>query len=41
LEAEEPEYENISTMGSNLGIMKADALIYLSYLADDLGMNIT
>ena len=41
LEAEEPEYENISTMGSNLGIMKADALIYLSYLADDLGLNIT
>lgn len=41
LEAEEPEYENISTMGSNLGIMKADALIYLSYLADDLGVNIT
>ena len=41
LEAEEPEYENISTLGSNLGIMKADALIYLSYLADDLGVNVT
>lgn len=41
LEAEEPEYENISTLGSNLGIMKADALIYLSYLADELGVNTT
>lgn len=41
LEAEEPEYENISTMGSNLGIMNAEALIYLSYIADDLGVNIT
>lgn len=41
LEAEEPEYENISTLGSNLGILKADALIYLSYLADELGMNTT
>jgi len=41
LEAEEPEYENISTMGPNLGIMNAEALIYLSYLADDLGVNIT
>lgn len=41
LEAEEPEYENISSMGSNLGIMNAEALIYLSYLADDLGVNIT
>jgi aldehyde:ferredoxin oxidoreductase len=41
LEAEEPEYENISTLGSNLEIMNAEALIYLSYLADDLGINIT
>jgi aldehyde:ferredoxin oxidoreductase len=41
LEAEEPEYENISTLGSNLGIMNAEALIYLSYLADDLGVNVT
>lgn len=41
LEAEEPEYENISTLGSNLGITAADALIYLSYLTDDLGINVT
>jgi aldehyde:ferredoxin oxidoreductase len=41
LEAEEPEYENISCLGSNLGIMNAEALIYLSYLADDLGVNTT
>lgn len=41
LEFEEPEYENISTLGSNLEIMNAEALIYLSYLADDLGINIT
>ena len=38
LEAEEPEYENIATMGSNLDIMNAEALIYLSNLADDLGV---
>lgn len=41
LEAEEPEYEAIANMGSNLGIMKADALIYLNYIADDLGINVT
>jgi aldehyde:ferredoxin oxidoreductase len=41
LEFEEPEYENISTLGSNLEILNAEALIYLSYLADDLGINIT
>jgi aldehyde:ferredoxin oxidoreductase len=41
LEAEEPEYENIAALGSNIGVLAADAIIYLSYLTDDLGINVT
>ena len=41
LEAEEPEYEGIANIGSNLGIANAEAVVYLNYLCDDLGMNVT
>ncbi len=41
LEAEEPEYENVAALGSNIGVLAADAIIYLSSLTDDLGINVT
>ena len=40
-EVEEPEYECLATLGSNLEITDPASVIYLTHLADDLGLNAT
>ncbi len=40
-EVEEPEYECLATLGSNLGIFDPADVIFLTRLADDLGLNAT
>ena len=40
VEGEEPEYEAIAGMGSNLGVTDAGAVVMLANLADQLGLDI-
>ena len=40
VEGEEPEYEGIAGMGSNLGVTDAGAIVMLANLADRLGLDV-
>lgn len=40
VEGEEPEYEAIAGLGSNIGVTEAGAVVMLSNMADELGLDI-